>query len=155
MVGNNWGVYYDQHEQICRRYAFHYSILSTSNRIPTRGSSKKGSHVYFLLIVAMVLLLWRQVCTIVTSEQHLYQTIIQFDKTIVLPRNFATGSIHDYLVCNCSLVGILFEVLRIPSVIRIPTSLVTWYSMYFLGYFQVKAVKFQVNLTLKSQCICW
>ncbi len=25
------------------------------------GSSKKGSHVYFLLIVAMALLLWRQV----------------------------------------------------------------------------------------------
>ncbi len=33
----------------------------------------------------------------VTSEQHLYQTIVQFDKTIVLPRQLATGSIHDYL----------------------------------------------------------
>ncbi len=51
--------------------------------------------------------------TIVTSEQHLYQTIVQFDKTIVLPRNLATGTIHDYLFCNCPLVGIIFEVLRI------------------------------------------
>ncbi len=33
------------------------TILGTSNRIPTRGSSQKGSHIYFLLIVAMVLLL--------------------------------------------------------------------------------------------------
>ncbi len=51
--------------------------------------------------------------TNVTSEQHLYQTIVQFDKTIVLPRKFATGNIHDYLFCYCPLVGILFEVLRI------------------------------------------
>ncbi len=46
---------------------------------PLGGSSKKGSHVYFLLIVAMVLLLWRQIIllwhqvAIVASEQHLYQ----------------------------------------------------------------------------------
>ncbi len=44
----------------------------------------------------------------VTSEQHLYQTI-------VLPRKLATGSIHDYLFCYCPLVGILFKVLRIDS----------------------------------------
>ncbi len=31
----------------------------------------------------------------VVSEQHLFQTIVQFDKTIVLPRKLATGSIHD------------------------------------------------------------
>ncbi len=36
-----------------------------------------------------------------------------FDKTIVLPKKLATGSIHDYLFCYCPLVGILFEVLRI------------------------------------------
>ncbi len=35
------------------------------------------------------------VVTIVALEQHLYQTIVQFDKTIVLPRKFATGRIHD------------------------------------------------------------
>ncbi len=53
--------------------------------------------------------------TIVTSQQHLYQTIVQFDKTIVLPRTFVTGNIHDYLFCYCPLVGILFEVLRIKN----------------------------------------
>ncbi len=79
---------------------------------PLGGSSKKGSHVYVLLIVAMVLLLWRQIVllwpqiTMVESDQHLYQTI-------VLPRKLATGSIHDYLFCYCSQVGILFTVLRI------------------------------------------
>ncbi len=47
------------------------------------------------------------------SEQYLYQTIVQFDKTIVLTRKPATRSIHDYFFCNCPIVGILFEVLRI------------------------------------------
>ncbi len=55
--------------------------------------------------------------TIVISEQHLYQTIVQFDKTIVLPRKIATVNIHDYLFCYCPLVGILFEVLRIFMVL--------------------------------------
>ncbi len=60
-------------------------------------------------------------CTIVTSE-HLYQTIVQFDKTIVLPRKLAAGNIHDYLFCYCPLVVILFEVLRILCTLnRIPT----------------------------------
>ncbi len=54
-------------------------------------------------------------CTTVTSEQHLYQTIVQFDETIELPRKLATGNIHDYLFWYCPLVGILFEVLRIVS----------------------------------------
>ncbi len=49
----------------------------------------------------------------VASEQDLFQTIEQFDKTIVLLRKPATGSIHDYLVGYCPLVGILFEVRRI------------------------------------------
>ncbi len=57
---------------------------------PLGGSSKQGSHIYFLLIVAMALLLWCQIVllwhhiTMVASEQHLYQTIVQFDKTIVI-----------------------------------------------------------------------
>ncbi len=55
-------------------------------------------------------------CTIVTSEQYLYQTIVQFDETIVLPRKHATGNIHDYLFWYCPLVGILFEVLRIVGI---------------------------------------
>ncbi len=49
------------------------------------------------------------------SELHVYPTIAQFDKTIVLPRKLATGSIHDYMFCYCPLVGILFEVLRITQ----------------------------------------
>ncbi len=46
---------------------------------PLGGSVKKSSHAYFLLIVAMVLLLWCQIVllwhqvTMVASEQHLLQ----------------------------------------------------------------------------------
>ncbi len=83
---------------------------------PLGGISKKCSHVYFLLIITMVLLLWRQivllwhqVTMILVSEQHLFQTIVQFDKTIGLSRKLATGSIHDYLFCYCPLVGIQFD----------------------------------------------
>ncbi len=47
------------------------------------------------------------------ASEHLYQTIVHFDKSIVLHRKFATGSIHDYLFCYCPLEGILFDVLRI------------------------------------------
>ncbi len=36
---------------------------------------------------------------------------------------------------------------------RVPSSLVIKNAMYFPGYFQVKAMKFQVNLTLK-ECLC-
>ncbi len=60
------------------------------------GCSKKCSYVYFLLIVAMVLLLcsqivlwWHQV-TMVALKQHLYQTIVQFYKTMVLSRKLVT-----------------------------------------------------------------
>ncbi len=102
---------------------------------PLGGSSKKGSHVYFLLIAAMVLLwcqivlLWHQV-TMVASEQHLFQTIVQFDKTIVLPRKHATGSIHKYLFCYCPLLGILFEVLRIWSNTCFISSSTIWLTMW-------------------------
>ncbi len=81
--------------------------------------SLKDSHVYFLLIFAMVLLLWRQIVllwyqvTMVALKQQLYQTMVQFDKIIVLLRKLATGIIHDYLFCYCPLVCVLFEVLRI------------------------------------------
>ncbi len=37
--------------------------------------------------------------------------------------------------------------------IRVPTSLVTQHSMYFPGYFQVKAMKSKVNLA-SNQCLC-
>ncbi len=39
-------------------------------------------------------------------------------------------------------------------ILRVPTSLVTQNSMYFPGYFQVNAMKSQVNLSL-NQCLCW
>ncbi len=45
------------------------------------------------------------------SHQHLYQTIVQFDKTIVLPRKLATESIHDYLFATAPWWVIIFEVL--------------------------------------------
>ncbi len=81
-------------------------------QIPTRGQFKK-----VVMFTSCWLLPWYYYCdircTIVTSEQHLYQTMVHFDKTIVLPWKLATGNIHDYLFCYCPLVGILFEVLRI------------------------------------------
>ncbi len=90
---------------------------------PLGGNNKKGSHVYFLLIVAMLLLLWCHIVlfwhhiTIVAPEQHLYQTIVQFDKTIVLPQKSETGSVLGYHFCYCPLVGILFEVLSLAEYI--------------------------------------
>ncbi len=57
--------------------------------------------------MSQIVLLGHQV-TMVASTQHLYQTI-------VLPRKLLTGNIHDYLLCYCPLVDILFEVLRIVT----------------------------------------
>ncbi len=54
----------------------------------------------------------------IASEQHLYQTIVQFDKTIVLLRKHARESIHDYRFCYCPLVSILFKALRIEELKR-------------------------------------
>ncbi len=54
----------------------------------------------------------------VATDQHLFQTIVQFDKT-VFPRKLATGSIHDYFFATAPympLVGILFKVLRMMSI---------------------------------------
>ncbi len=87
-------------------------ILSTSNRIPNRGSSKIGSHVYFLLQVFCVLLLFCRKCcsdaTMVTLCQN--STIWHYNSSTMAT---ITGSKHDYLFCDCPLVGILFEVLWI------------------------------------------
>ncbi len=59
-----------------------------------------------------IVLLWHQV-TMVASEQHLYQTI-------VLPRKPTTMKTynHDYLFRYYSLVGILFQVLRIACLFQ-------------------------------------
>ncbi len=40
-------------------------------------------------------------------------TIAESDIIIVVPWQLPTGNKHDYLLCYCPLVGILFEVLRI------------------------------------------
>ncbi len=32
----------------------------------------------------------------VAPGQHLFQTIVQFDKIIAFPRKLATGNIHDF-----------------------------------------------------------
>ncbi len=88
-----------------------FSVLQIE--YPLGSSSKKGSHVYFLLIVAMVLLLWRHIVllwhqvTMVASEPHFWQNNNITQKTC--NRKY----IHDYLFCYCPLVAILFEVLRI------------------------------------------
>ncbi len=109
---------------ICHHSKFFFSFCQFSVpqiEFPPGGCSKKGSHAYFLLIVAMILLLWHQIVllwhqvTLVASE-YLYRTIVQFNKIVVLPRKLATGNIHDYHFCYCPLVGILFEILRIALI---------------------------------------
>ncbi len=46
---------------------------------------------------------------------NIYIKQVQFDKTIVLSRKHATGSMHDYIFCYRPLMGILFEKLRIKQ----------------------------------------
>ncbi len=83
------------------------------------GSSKNGSHVYFLLHVFWVILLFCQIVLLFDINVVLMLprwpdvTIVQSDVTIVVSWQLSTGSIHDYLFCYSPLVGILFKVLRI------------------------------------------
>ncbi len=122
-LGQQFGEQLTKHGTLCYEQLNKLGILCCQFSVPQieypLGGSKKGSDVYFLLIVAMVVLLWCQIIllwhhvTMVASEQHLYQTIVQFDQTIVLSRKLATGSIHDYLFCYYPLMGILFGVLKI------------------------------------------
>ncbi len=81
---------------------------------PLGGSSKTGSQVKLPVDCCHGTTIVMSNCTIATSE-HLYQTIVQFDDTIVSLRKLATGNIHDYLSWYYPLVGILFEVLRIGN----------------------------------------
>ncbi len=109
-----------QHASACVNGANCCKFSAPQREYPLGGSSKKGSHVYFLLQVFWVILLfvinivlvlpWWPDVTIVQSNDV---TIVQCDITIVVPWQLSTGSKHDYLVCYCPLVGILFEVLRI------------------------------------------
>ncbi len=77
------------------------------------GSSKKGSHVYFLLQVSNTIVMSN--CTIVWYKCCPDVTIVESNITIVVPGLLSTGSKHDYLFCYCPLVGILFEILRIDN----------------------------------------
>ncbi len=92
---------------------FHYILKVHQVEYPLGGSSIKYIYTsywqltwywYSMYCDVRLYYLWHQV-TIEASRQHLYQTIVQFDKTIVLPKQFAIGSIHDYLFCYCPLVG--------------------------------------------------
>ncbi len=79
----------------------------------------------------------------VASEQHLYQTII-------LPRKLITGSIHDYLLCYCPLVGILFEVLRIA---RASFRYVYTYSLLY-RHFTLTAIRQLMDKCYLKKVLC-
>ncbi len=87
------------------------------------GSSLKGSHVYFLMQVFWVTLLFCQIILLFELNVLMLQwwpdvTIVQSDVTIGIPWQLSTGSKNDYPFCNCplDLVGILFEVLIIKVI---------------------------------------
>ncbi len=86
---------------------------------PLGGSSKKGSHVYFLLQVFWILF---DINVDLVLPWWPDVTIVQSDVTIVVPWQLSKWSIHDNLFCYCPLVGILFKILRIDSM-RTPYSL--------------------------------
>ncbi len=79
---------------------------------PLGGNSKKGSHIYVLLQVVWVILLF-DINVVMMIPWWLDVTIVQSDVTIVVPWQLSTRSNHDYLFCYCPLVDILFKVLRI------------------------------------------
>ncbi len=76
------------------------------------GNRKRISHVYFLLQVFWVILLF-DINVVLMLPCWPDVTIVQSEITIVVPWQLSTGSKHDYFCCYCILVGILFEVLRI------------------------------------------
>ncbi len=76
------------------------------------GSSKKGSHIYFLLIVAMVLLFWYQIVLLwhQVTNGSIRTTFISNNNTTQKTCNRK----YTWLsFCYCPLVGILFEELTI------------------------------------------
>ncbi len=79
---------------------------------PLGGISKNGSHVYVLLQVFRVILLF-EINVVLMLPWWTGVTIVQCDITIVIPWQLSTGSIQYYLFCYCPLVGILFEILRV------------------------------------------
>ncbi len=63
-------------------------------------NSKKGSHVYFLLQVFWVILLF-DINVVLMLPWRRTVIIVQSDVTIVVPWQLSTGSKHDYLFCYC------------------------------------------------------
>ncbi len=82
---------------------------------PLGGSRKNGSHVYFLVQVFWVILLF-DINVVLMLPWWFDVTIVQSDITIVVPLQLSTGSKDDYLFGYCPLVCVLFEVLRIAKI---------------------------------------
>ncbi len=94
----------------CKIIEIHFSVPQIE--YPLGGSSQKGSHVYFLLYVFWVVLLF-DINVDLKLPWWCDVAIVQSDVTTVVPWQLSTGSKHDYIFCYCPLVGILFQVLRI------------------------------------------
>ncbi len=121
-ITNSW--------QLC-----HINPLVPQIKYPLGGSSKKGSHVNFLLYIFWVIPLF-DINVVLLLPWWPDFTIVQSDVTMVVPWQLSTGSKHNHLFCYCPLVGILFKVLRItlikasnrkiiiPSILSLSTS---WY----------------------------
>ncbi len=89
------------------------AILSVPQIVyPLGGSSKNSSHVYFLLQVFWVVLLF-DINVVLMLPWWPDVTIVQSDVTIVVPWQLSTGSIHDYICWYGPLVGAIFVVMRI------------------------------------------
>ncbi len=71
----------------------------------------------------------------VTSEQQLYQTIVQFDKRIVLHRKLATGSIHDNLFLLLPPNG--YSILSTENYIIYLKHIYSFMNTSFIAYFYV------------------
>ncbi len=81
-------------------------------KYPLGGSSKKGSHVYFLLQVFRIILLF-DINVVLMLPWWPDVKIVQSDITIVVPFNYQQKANMTTFFCYCLLLGILFEVLRI------------------------------------------
>ncbi len=102
----------------------HFSVSRTE--YPIGGSIKIGSHVYFLFQVFRIILLF-DINVVLMLPCWPDVTIVESDVIIVVPWKLSTGSKHDYLFCNCPLVGILFQVLRITWVSQITATKMKWF----------------------------
>ncbi len=113
---------------------------------PLGGNNKQGSHVYFLLQVFWVILLF-DINVVLMLPCWPEVTIVQSDITIVVPWQLSTGSKHDYFLATVPIVGILFKVLRIESIL----DLCTWYiqPMTFIQVVYVMCIPFHPSVYIK------